>query len=89
MKLSIGSKLWTSYLAILLVIIAIGSTSYLSIKKILDSADEIAQSHLILTRLNDLLFAYQTVETSGRGYLITSEGSFKNDECRSGDTKPA
>jgi len=76
MKLSIGAKLWTSYVAILLVIVAIGSTSYLSIKKLLDSADQITQSHLVLTRLSDLLFAFQTVETSGRGYLITGENSF-------------
>ena len=76
MKFSIGAKLWTSYVAILLVMVAIGGTSYLSIKKLLDNAGQITQSHLILTRLSDLLYAFQSVETSGRGYVITRQNSF-------------
>jgi len=73
MKLSIGSKLWTSYLAILLVIVIIGSTAYQSINVLLDSAAWVTHTHLVLTRLTDLLSTMQDAETGQRGYLITGE----------------
>jgi len=73
MKFSIGSKLWTSYVAILLVIVVVGSTSYQSINKLLDSATWVTHTHLVLTRLTDLLSTMQDAETGQRGYLITGE----------------
>ena len=73
MKFSIGSKLWTSYVAILLVIVAVGTTSYQSINKLLDSAAWVTHTHLVLTRLSDLLSTMQDAETGQRGYLITGE----------------
>jgi len=73
MKFSIGSKLWTSYIAILLVIIAIGGTSYQSINTLLDNATWVTHTHLVLTRLTDLLSTLQDAETGQRGYLITGE----------------
>lgn len=73
MKFSIGSKLWSSYLAILLVVIAVGGASYQSINQLLDSAKWVTHTHLVLTRLTDLLSALQDAETGQRGYLITGE----------------
>jgi len=73
MKFSIGSKLWTSYVAVLLVIVAVGGTSYQSINKLLDSATWVSHTHLVLTRLTDLLSSIQDAETGQRGYLITGE----------------
>jgi len=73
MKFSIGSKLWTSYVAILLVIVAVGTTSYQSINILLDSAAWVTHTHLVLTRMTDLLSTLQDAETGQRGYLITGE----------------
>ncbi len=76
MKFSIGLKLWSSYLAILAVIIAVGGVSYWSINQLLDSSGWVTHTQRVLTRLDDLQSAMEDTETGVRGYLITSDERF-------------
>lgn len=76
MKFSIGLKLWSSYLAILAVMIAVGCVSYGSINQLLESSGLVTHTQQVLNRLDDLLSALQDTETGARGYLITGEDRF-------------
>ena len=46
MKFSIGSKLWASFIAILLVLVAVGTISYLSTVRLMDAAQWVDQSQV-------------------------------------------
>lgn len=76
MKFSIGLKLWSSYIAILVVMIAVGCVSYWSINQLLDSARWVTHTYQVLGRLDNLLSALQGTETGVRGYLVTGEERF-------------
>ena len=73
MKFSIGSKLWTSFISILLVIVAVGTTSYQSTTKLTETAQLVTHTHVVLGKLTELLSMLQDAETGQRGYLITGE----------------
>jgi len=76
MKFSIGSKLWTGFASIFIVIVLVGTTSYQSITKSLDSAQWVSHTHAVLSKLTDLLSALQDAETGQRGYLVTGEDRY-------------
>lgn len=73
MNLSIGSKLWAAFSAIMLVIVIVGLTSYQSTAKLTDTAQWVTHTHKVRTALSDLLSALQDTETGQRGYILTGE----------------
>ncbi|RKP46455.1 methyl-accepting chemotaxis protein [Trinickia fusca] len=73
MKFSIGSKLWTSFIAILIVLMAVGATSYLSTLKLMDTAQWVDHTQQVQARLAELLVRLLDAETGQRGYLVTGE----------------
>lgn len=73
MKFSIGSKLWASFIAILLVLMAVGATSYLSTIKLMDAAQWVDHSQQVQAKLAELQARLLDAETGQRGYLVTGE----------------
>jgi len=73
MKISIGFKLWTSYLAIFFIALIVGTLSYRSLSALLESAQWVEHTHTVQLTLTDLLSALQDAETGKRGYVITGE----------------
>ncbi|OAI25159.1 MULTISPECIES: methyl-accepting chemotaxis protein [Methylomonas] len=73
MKFSIGSKLWTGFTSILIVLLAVGGISYQNNAKLNETAHWVTHTYQVLTKLNEMLSAIQDAETGQRGYLITGE----------------
>jgi methyl-accepting chemotaxis protein len=73
MNISIGTKLWAAFSAIMLVIVIVGATAYQSTVKLTDTAQWVTHTHKVRTALADLLSALQDAETGQRGYLISGE----------------
>ena len=73
MKFSIGSKLWTGFISILLVLMVVGGISYMNTAKLTETAQWVTHTFKVLTRLRELLSTLQDAETGQRGYIITGE----------------
>jgi CHASE3 domain sensor protein len=73
MKFSIGTKLWCSFLSILVVLIVLGVSSYLNTMKFTENRRWVAHTHDVLIQLTSLLISVQDAETGQRGYVITGE----------------
>ncbi|AWV05073.1 chemotaxis protein [Burkholderia sp. JP2-270] len=73
MKISIGLKLWLSFITILVVVVVVGATAYRSTVKFAEAAQWVIHTQKVLTRISDLLVTLVDAETGQRGYLITGE----------------
>jgi methyl-accepting chemotaxis protein len=73
MKFSIGSKLWTGFISILLVLMVVGGISYMNTAKLTETAQWVTHTYKVLTKLRELLSTLQDAETGQRGYIITGE----------------
>lgn len=76
MKFSIGAKLWTGFLSILLIFFLVGSISYHSTIQLTEAAQWRTHTYEVLNKLSILLSALQDAETGQRGYVITGEESY-------------
>jgi len=76
MKISIGFKLWSSFIVILLVVLVVGVTAYQSMIKFAESTQEVNHTQTVLTRLSDLLTALIDAETGQRGYVLTGANRY-------------
>ncbi len=76
MKFSIGSKLWAGFISILLVLMIIGSISYMNTAKLTDTARWVNHTYKVLTKLRELLSTLQDTEIGQRGYIITGEDRY-------------
>ncbi|CAB1369452.1 methyl-accepting chemotaxis protein [Denitratisoma oestradiolicum] len=76
MKTSIGAKLWLSFLAILAILLMVGSASYLSTVKLTETAQWVSHTREVQGRLKDLLIAMDDIQVGQRGYVITGEESY-------------
>ncbi|WP_035056148.1 methyl-accepting chemotaxis protein [Andreprevotia chitinilytica] len=76
MRFSISAKLWAAFIPILLVIVVVGSSAYQNTRKLVDTAQWVAHTHIVVGQLTDMLSALQDAETGQRGYLITGEDRY-------------
>ena len=76
MKWSVGIKIGTGYALALLALLVIGATSYRSVNRLLETSEAVTYTHQVLNKIDDLLTELINIETSGRGYVITSDESF-------------
>ncbi|KAF0815332.1 Frizzy aggregation protein FrzCD [Andreprevotia sp. IGB-42] len=76
MKFSIGAKIWLSFVAILIVIVVIGSTAYQSINTLIEAAGWRSHTYQVRTALAVVLSNLKDAETGQRGYLITGEDRY-------------
>ena len=71
MQLTVGTKIGGGVALALLVVVIIGGASYRSTRQLIATARAVAQTHLMLERLERVLGDLSDVETSERGYLLT------------------
>src|SRR5579863_7613158 len=70
---SIGNKIAASFGLALAALIIVGSVSYDSTSRLIDSANWVTHTHQVLNGLDELLGIMKDAETGQRGYLITGE----------------
>ncbi|WP_187806950.1 CHASE3 domain-containing protein [Aquipseudomonas alcaligenes] len=71
MRFSIGAKLWSSFCAILLVMLFVAGISYRNTLNLLETSHWVAHTHEVMAQLSSLLSIMQDAETGQRGYLLT------------------
>ncbi len=71
MRFSIGAKLWSSFGAILLVMLFVAGISYRNTLNLLETSRWVAHTHEVMAQLSNLLSVMQDAETGQRGYLLT------------------
>ncbi len=76
MKFSIGTKLWMSFLSILMVLMVVGATVYQNTQKLISTTGWVVHTQEVQTRLAALLSLLQDAETGQRGYVITGEARY-------------
>ncbi|TWO78901.1 CHASE3 domain-containing protein, partial [Denitratisoma oestradiolicum] len=76
MNTTIGAKLWLSFLAILTILLVVGSASYLSTAKLTETAQLVSRTLEVQGRLKDLMNAMDDMQIAQRGYVITGEDSY-------------
>jgi methyl-accepting chemotaxis protein len=76
MKWSIGNKIASGFGLALAVLLVVGTVSYNSTAKLIDSAEWVGHTHEVLNGLDDLLSVMKDAETGQRGYVITGEARY-------------
>jgi len=76
MRWTVGTKIGGGFALALAILIFIGGASYRSTAKLMDTADWVTHTHLVLERLSGLIQALTDAETAQRGFLLTGEDSY-------------
>jgi methyl-accepting chemotaxis protein len=83
MQLTVATKIAAGFALALIVLVILGTTSYQSIKKLLDAADWQRHTQQVLLDIREFLSQMKDAETGQRGYLITGQDRYL-DPYRSG-----
>lgn len=73
MKWSIGAKIGSGFALALIILLIIGTASYRSTVRLVDTAGWVAHTHQVLAKLEKLLSHLKDAETGQRGFIITGE----------------
>src|SRR5713101_4576206 len=73
MQWSIGNKIAASFGVALTVLIVVGSVSYDSTSRLIDSAGWVAHTHQVLNGFDQVLGLLKDAETGQRGFIVTGE----------------
>jgi methyl-accepting chemotaxis protein len=76
MKLTIGSKIYAGYILAIIILVIIGTTSYLNISKLLTDSKRVTLSNQVKHDISSVLLELQDAETGERGYVITGNDSY-------------
>jgi methyl-accepting chemotaxis protein len=76
MTWSIGKKIGSGFGVALVVVMVVGTVSYDSTTKLIDSAAWVRHTHEVINGLADLLSVLKDAETGQRGYIITGEARY-------------
>ena len=76
MNWTVGMKIIAGFAIALAIIVIIGVVSYNSTTKLIETADSVAHSHSVLTKLEEVFSMMKDVHRGIRGYVITGEESF-------------
>ncbi len=76
MRLSVGTKIWTSLCGVLLVFLVEAALSYQNTLDLISAAALRAQTYEVRDKLNELFSTMQDAETGQRGFLITGEDRY-------------
>jgi methyl-accepting chemotaxis protein len=76
MRWSIGKKIGSGFGLALVMLVIVGTVSYDSTTKLIDSAGWVQHTHEVLNGLDDLLSVMKDAETGQRGYVITGEARY-------------
>jgi methyl-accepting chemotaxis protein len=73
MRWSIGSKIATIFAAILVLLLIVGTVSYTSTVKLIDSGGWVTHTRTVILEAEEMLADVSGAETGQRGYLLTGE----------------
>lgn len=73
---TIGRKIAAGFALSFVLMAMIGVSAYRSINTLASTSQVVADTHLVLERLADVLNVLQDAEIGGRGYIITGDKSF-------------
>jgi CHASE3 domain sensor protein len=68
-----GRKIAAGFALSLVLLIAIGTVSYLSITKLMRTSEWVAHTHEVLERIDNVLSSLKDAETGQRGYVLTGD----------------
>ncbi len=76
MKWTVGRKIASGFALALVILILVGTVSYISTSKFIESAQWVTHSYQVIDNSEALLSSLENAETGQRGYLITGEESY-------------
>jgi signal transduction histidine kinase len=76
MKLSLGQKIGSGFVAALVMLFVIGVFSYSSTTRLLANAEWVAHTHQVLENLESLLASASDAEAGARSYYLTGEDPY-------------
>jgi methyl-accepting chemotaxis protein len=74
--MTIGKRIAAGFGLTLLILLAIGTVSYRSTAKLIETSRWVTHTHTVLERLTTVLSLLNDVETGERGYIITGKEDF-------------
>ena len=76
MKWSVGTKIGGGFALALAILVVIGAVAYRSSTRLIETAERVAHTHIVLEDLQGLLSDLKDAETGQRGYIITGEEAY-------------
>src|SRR5580704_15281457 len=76
MKWTVGMKIGSGFGLIAAILLIIGTASYRSISKLVDTADWVTHTHKVLENLNGIVLNMVNAETGQRGFAITNDEKY-------------
>ena len=76
MKWSVGTKIAAAFTTVLVILIAIGTRSFLSTDKMADTSRMVDHTHHVLEDLEKIISRLKDAETGQRGYVITGDEKY-------------
>jgi len=76
MKLTVGMKISAGYALALLIIVVLGTISYLNASGYIEAVKQRSHDYLVIENLAGVLSSVQDMETGQRGYLIVGEDRY-------------
>jgi PAS domain S-box-containing protein len=82
--LSLNRKMQLAFGAAIAILIVVGAFSYRSVVMSSENDRWVQHTHEVLENLDELLFAMASIESSGRGYILTGDESYLEPHRESG-----
>jgi methyl-accepting chemotaxis protein len=76
MRWTVGMKIGSGFGLIAAILLIIGTASYRSINKLVDTADWVTHTHKVLENLNGIVLNMVNAETGQRGFVITNDQKY-------------
>jgi methyl-accepting chemotaxis protein len=73
MKLTIGQKVILGYSLAMLFMVGFGIASYRSTERLIENADRVTHTHVVLGEAENILTKVVDAESASRGYLLTGD----------------
>src|SRR5271170_486201 len=76
MKWTVGVKIGSGFGLIAAILLIVGTASYRSIGKLVDTAEWVTHTHTVLENLNGVVLNMVNAETGQRGFVITNDQKY-------------
>jgi PAS domain S-box-containing protein len=86
MKLSLEKKIYTGYGLALLILLSIGTLSYLSIYNLRKTSDKGDKTYYLVSALDNIFFEVKNIQGGNRSYVLTGEDEYLEPYTRASQT---
>ena len=73
MKWSVGTKIAAAFALVLVGLVGIGTTCFVSTRKLVETSRLVTRTHQVLEKLETVISLLKDAETGQRGYVLTGE----------------